>query len=100
MKTLFLILAGLFSITAFAQTKPNGHDSVYVHFAHATPAKDILYLLKNDPMSSCLFGVWNRDPKWKGTNPAIVFVDERTMRAIQRPKRGQSVGYVETINHN
>ncbi len=76
-KILFLASMALTSVV-YSQTV-----SSQASFAHTTAKRDTLYLLKNDTMASVTFSVWKSDKTWNGTNPTILFVNDRQMRELK-----------------
>lgn len=76
-KILFLASMALTSVV-YSQTASN-----QASFAHTTEKRDTLYLLKNDTMATVTFGVWKSDKSWNGTNPTILFVNDKQMRELK-----------------
>ncbi len=76
-KILFLASMALTSVV-YSQTVSN-----QASFAHTTAKRDTLYLLKNDTMASVTFSVWKSDKTWNGTNPTILFVNDKQMRELK-----------------
>lgn len=91
-----ILFAALMTLTTsvFSQTKSEFGD-----FAHVTSKKDTLFLLKSDTMSKITFNIWKNDPKWNGTNPTILFVNQKEMLLFKQ-NQSLAVRREENLNSN
>ncbi len=78
MKKIVILALMAMSTVCYSQTASN-----QASFAHSTETRDTLYLLKNDTMATVTFGVWKSDKSWNGTNPTILFVNDKQMRELK-----------------
>jgi len=94
--TLFAVLALTACKTASVPTAASKHREApeiaftpeYAYFAQPTPARDTLYLLKNDNMANVTYNAWQVDTITR--KPAIVFISEEGMKTVKRRFNGSS----------
>ena len=77
-----LIVCVLLATSCIAPKPEFAGSSSFAGFAQATPQKDTLYLVRNEPGSQVIKRVWDSEPI--KSKPQIIFVDSSQMATIKK----------------